>query len=238
MEYYDLGDKITAYTTDRTVGRSREKMAKVLSFSNFMYPHQTHTDRVKEVTEEFFLLPEAEQKELMEGVDAVISDVKDACIGISTADCIPVIVYDKEHHCAAAIHAGWKGTVKRIAEKAVKLMQETYGTRPSQCTAAIGPGISQDSFEVGWEVHEIFKEAGFEMDDVTIVMPSRDGKGTRPHLDLKEINRRQLLQMGIPPENIFVSPIDTFTDERFFSARREQKGTEKCGRILSGFILN
>jgi copper oxidase (laccase) domain-containing protein len=59
----------------------------------------------------------------------------------------------------------------------------------------------------------------------------------RLHLDLKEINRRQLLSLGVSAENIEVSLIDTYTDERFFSARREQKGDVKCGRILSGFII-
>ena len=59
----------------------------------------------------------------------------------------------------------------------------------------------------------------------------------RLHLDLKEINRRQLLSLGVTAQNIEVSPIDTYTDERFFSARREQKGNIKCGRILSGFII-
>lgn len=237
MEYYDLGDKITAFTTDRTVGRDREKIAEVLSFSRFMYPHQTHTDVVKEVTEEFFALPEAEQKAMMEGVDAVISRVTDACIGISTADCIPVLVYDEEHHCAAAIHAGWKGTVARIVEKAIAAMVKAYESNPASCKAAIGPGISLESFEIGWEVHEKFVQAGFDMDDVTVVMPTKDGKGTKPHIDLKEINRRQLLSQGVLAENIYVSDIDTFTNKQFFSARREQINDIKCGRILSGFVL-
>ena len=174
----------------------------------------------------------------MEGIDAVVSDVRNVCLGISTADCIPVLVYDKAHHCAAAIHAGWRGTVVRIVEKAIQKMQELYATVPEQCEAVIGPGISQQSFEVGWEVYKAFEEAGFPMQDVTVEMPSSDGNGTRPHLDLKEINRLQLLSAGILPENISVSTIDTYTDTRFFSARREQKGTEKCGRILSGFILS
>ena len=59
----------------------------------------------------------------------------------------------------------------------------------------------------------------------------------RLHIDLKEINRCQLLSFGVLAENIEVSPIDTYTDERFFSARREQKGNVKCGRILSGFVI-
>ena len=66
---------------------------------------------------------------------------------------------------------------------------------------------------------------------------SKDGCGMKPHLDLKEINRRQLIAAGLKGENVMVSEIDTFTNEQYFSARREQKGKEKCGRILSGFVI-
>lgn len=241
MLTYPLGKDITAFTTDRTIGRDPslllpllEKEGRVLHFAR---PHQTHQDKVLKVSNEFFCLSIEEQKQMMEGIDAVISNTKDICLGVSTADCIPVIVYDLEHHAAAAIHAGWRGTVKRIVEKTVRCMQESYGTEPEKCMAAIGPGISQQSFEVGWEVHQQFIDAGFDMNDVTIVMSSKDGNGTKPHLDLKEINRKQLLAAGLSAENIIVSEIDTFTDSRFFSARREQKGDEKCGRIFTGFVL-
>lgn len=231
------------FTTDRTIGRDAEAIFAALGMDaekdgcRFARPHQTHTDRVLHVTEEFFSLTEEEREGMMEGVDAVVSDVRNACLGISTADCIPVLVYDREHHAAAAIHAGWRGTVKRIAEKAVGEMVRIFGTRPGECEAVIGPGISQDSFEVGWEVHQAFVDEGFEMEDVTIVMPSKDKNGTKPHPDLKEINRRQLLSVGLKAENISVSDIDTFTNEQYFSARREQHGDTKCGRILSGFVL-
>ena len=151
-------------------------------------------------------------------------------MGISTADCIPVIVYDSAHHVAAAIHAGWKGTRLRIVTKAIKEMQRLYGTDPSACTAAIGPGISQESFEVGQEVVDVFVEAGFDMSRYVIMK-------AKPHIDLKAINLDLLTAAGVRQENVFVSEIDTFTDENYFSARREQRGMVKCGRILSGFYL-
>lgn len=259
------------FTTDRTIGRDAKAIFAALGMGaededlRFARPHQTHTDRVLHVEESFFSLSEEEREAMMEGVDAVVSDMRNVCLGISTADCIPVLVYDKEHHAMAAIHAGWRGTVKRIVEKAVAEMQRLFGMTPEECEAVIGPGISQQSFEVGWEVHQAFVDAGFLMDDVTIVLPANDGGtsdsrandgsakdgrgydsrandgsandgcGMKPHLDLKEINRRQLLSMGLKAENVMVSDIDTFTDERYFSARREQKGCERCGRILSGF---
>ena len=221
MLRYSLGEKIEAFTTDRTVGRN---------IPGVIYPHQVHMDRIFSITSDFLGLSDSEKKEALEGVDAIVSDVKDVVMGISTADCIPVIVYDSVHHVAAAIHAGWKGTRLRIVTKAIKEMQRLYGTEPSLCTAAIGPGISQESFEVGQEVVDAFVEAGFDMSKYVMMK-------AKPHIDLKAINLDLLTAAGLQVENVFVSEIDTFTDEDYFSARREQRGMVKCGRILSGFCL-
>ena len=250
MELYNLGKEIIAFTTDRTQGRDMQRIREALichfpsiqdKIKNGLYPHQTHTDNVFHITEDFLALPEEERKTRLEGIDAVISNVPDVIMGISTADCIPVLVYDPEHHAAAAIHAGWKGTVKRIVEKSLVKMQETFGTNPAKCMAAIGPGISLESFEVGDEVGEAFINEGFDIEKVSVRLPkmnvSQPTDEKRLHLDLKEINRCQLLSLGVLAENIEVSPIDTYTDESFFSARREQKGDVKCGRILSGFVI-
>lgn len=163
----------------------------------------------------------------MQDADAVIYDVRNACIGISTADCIPVICYDPEHHCAAAIHAGWRGTAARIVVKAIHAMQDTFGTSPEQLHCAIGPGISLESFEVGDEVYQTFNDAGFAMQKMSAMY-------AKWHLDIKECNRMQLLSLGVKAENIEVSDIDTMTDQRFFSARREGA---KTGRMLTGIVL-
>lgn len=250
MELYNLGKDIVAFTTDRTQGRDMDRIRETIlvhfptlqgRMKRGLYPHQTHTDNIFHVTEEFLELPEDVRKAKLEGIDAIITDVNDVIFGISTADCIPVLVYDAEHHAAAAIHAGWKGTVKRIVEKSISKMQATFNTDPTKCTAVIGPGISLESFEVGDEVGETFINEGFEIEEVSKRLPkmnvSHPTDEKRLHLDLKEINRRQLLSRGVLARNIEVCLIDTYTDERFFSARREQKGDVKCGRILSGFIL-
>lgn len=221
MLTYNLGNRIEAFTTDRTIGRK---------IPGVVYPHQTHTDKIYTISSDFFLLSLTERKAALEGVDALISDAKNIIMGISTADCIPVIVYDPVHHAAAAIHAGWKGTRLRIVTKTLQEMQKVYDTNPSDCAAAIGPGISQDSFEVGQEVVDAFVEAGFEMTDYVIMKK-------KPHIDLKALNKYQLTSMGVKDENIIVSDIDTFTNVDYFSARREQHGDIKCGRILSGFML-
>lgn len=255
---YDLGERIMAFTTDRSIGREEDKVKTFVARHmketgydtglwepealRFARPHQTHSDRILPVAEEFFSLAEGTQKLLMEGVDAVITNVPGIILGVSTADCIPVLVYDHEHHAAAAIHAGWRGSLQRIVMKTLESMRQQYHTTPAMCRAAIGPGISLDSFEVGDEVYNAFAEAAFPMRGVARRYPvmnksDNETQTEKWHIDLKEINRQQLIAAGITEENISVSDIDTFTDYRFFSARREQTGMEKCGRIFSAFVL-
>lgn len=219
-----------------------------------LYPHQIHSDRVIQLSDHFFSLPAPTQKMLLEGVDAVVTQARNVIIGVSTADCIPVLVYDPVHHAAAAIHAGWRGTVLHIVQKTIDEMHIAYGTNPAECVAAIGPGISMDSFEVGDEVYASFvgsrllpnasygEDANDRLAKIypASAAPTEEGRSAgvdKWHINLKEVNRNQLLIAGVKHDNITVSNIDTFTDENYFSARREQKGSEKCGRNLTAFML-
>ena len=156
------------------------------------------------------------------------STLKDFCLCVSTADCVPVLLYDKEKQVIAAVHAGWRGTVGRIVEKTIEVMRIQYGTEGKDLVACIGPSISLESFEVGDEVYAAFEEAGFDMARIA-------RRYEKWHLDLWEANRMQLLANGVLPEHIEVAGICTFQCyEDFFSARR--LGI-KSGRILSGIML-
>ena len=85
-------------------------------------PHQTHTACVRVVDEAFFASSAAEQQAALEGIDALITDQARLCIGVSTADCVPVLLADKDQRVVAAIHAGWRGTQAGIAANAVETM--------------------------------------------------------------------------------------------------------------------
>ena len=106
-----------------------------------------------------------------------MSNLPKECLCISTADCIPVLCYDARHQAIAAIHAGWRGTVARIVSKALEQMRQVYGTEGKDVYACIGSGISQEAFEVGDEVYEAFRQAGFDMERIAV----RKGKW---HIDL------------------------------------------------------
>ena len=185
-------------------------------------------EETAQIDESFFSLTEEQQAQHLEGIDAVMTHLPGVCIGVSTADCIPLLVYDCRHHVVAAIHAGWRGTVKRIAEQTVSKMTSTYGSRPEDLRVQIGPGISLDSFEVGDEVYEAFRTAGFNM-------PSISHRQEKWHIDLPECNRQQLLSAGVPASAINIANICTVKQSTtFFSARRQ--GIQS-GRIFTGIML-
>jgi YfiH family protein len=167
------------------------------------------------------------------GADAVITDLKQTCIGVSTADCIPVLLHDTKHGVIAAIHAGWRGTVAMIVCKAIDMMRKVYGSSAEDMNAIIGPGISLDAFEVGDEVYEAFKEVGFLMQKIARRYPTADGR-TKWHLDLWEANSLLLQECGVERERIEIAGVCTFTRHtEFFSARRLGINS---GRIFSGIM--
>ena len=190
-------------------------------------PHQVHETKVAKIDEAFLGLNDTERQAALESVDALMTDIRGVCIGVSTADCIPVLLYDRKHQAVCAIHAGWRGTVKRIVVRSIEAMTEAYGTRPQQLVAQIGPGIHLDSFEVGDEVYDAFAQAGFDMPAIS----RREGKW---HIDLPACNRLQLMAAGMSPKDISVSPVCTFLQaDDYFSARR--LGIHS-GRIFTGII--
>lgn len=253
LTYYDISPDTTAFSTTRHGGHSTGNYAELninrycgdnpenieknledlcrelgVDKERVIMPHQTHGTEVMQIGADFLSLSATVKGMILEGVDALITDVKDVCIGVSTADCIPILIYDYAHHAAAAVHAGWRGTVKRIACKAVKMMEVSFGSRPEDLTAVIGPGISIDAFEVGDEVYAEFEAAGFNMADIS-------RKEDKWHIDLPECNRRQLAAMGLREDNINVSGVCTYNNSNdYFSARK--LGTES-GRIFTGIIL-
>lgn len=208
--------------SDEHIAQNRVSLCRLLGIGTerLVMPHQVHGCEVRRV--------DGPPSEPIEGADAVMTNVGGLCIGVSTADCIPILLYDEAHHAACAVHAGWRGTVQRIAERAVEAMHRDYGTEACRLQAVIGPGISLDSFEVGDEVYDQFAAAGFDMAAIS----RHDAKW---HIDLPECNRRQLMAVGVPAAHIQSTAICTYRHhDRYFSARR--LGIQS-GRILTGILL-
>lgn len=166
---------------------------------------------------------------LLEGVDALITAEPQVCIGVSTADCIPVLLYHPHRRVAAAIHAGWRGTLQRICQQTIAQLHAAFHIDPTELHAIIGPGISVDHFEVGQEVYEQFANAGFDLTETAVWHD-------KWHLDLPGINRQQLIEAGIAAAHIQASGICTFAHpDDYFSARRLGIAS---GRIFTAIVMS
>ena len=171
----------------------------------------------------------------LDGYDAFITNLKGCAIGVRTADCIPVLLYDPKNAAVAAIHSGWKGTLNRISQKTIFKMKELFGTVPADLKAVIGPGICRKCFQVGEEVVNYFKGNGIDIEPIYFWDgPKQEGMKGGHHLDLIEENRLLLVECGVPADSIQVSGICTYEDTRFYSARREGR---ECGRIINSIKL-
>ena len=248
---YNISDNVIAFSSQRGGGEGcyetfnvthycgdseehvsvcRKELCEELNIreENLILPHQTHETNIIVIDEEFLSLNKTEQAQKLYGVDAIITSISSVCIGVSTADCVPLLLYDTNKKVVAAIHAGWRGTVQRIAEKTIDYMQNEFSTSPSDIVAVICPSIGVEAFEVGDEVYTAFSEQGFDMD----IIAKRYEKW---HIDLWEANRLQLVSCGVMPENIQLSSICTYTNhDKFFSARRLGINS---GRIFNGIMI-
>lgn len=204
-----------------------------LDISKFIIPHQTHGTRVLKIDEEFMYLDSASAIEIMYGVDATVSNLKGIFLCATTADCVPIIIYDKVNKAIAAIHAGWKGTSGRIVEKTITELKKHYGSDAGNMIACIGPSISAIHYEVGDEVINLFKREGFDMSEPEICF--RKLSTTKYHINLKELNRRELIRLGVNSDNIEMTGLCTYEMQNlFFSARRQ---TVHSGRMLTGIMM-
>lgn len=275
LTYYNIAPRVTAFSTTRHGGVSRgnygglnvnafcgDDTAAVavnrralcrelgVAQDRLLLPHQVHGTVNLTVDRDVVNMPAAELAATLEGVDSLTTNLTDVCIAVSTADCIPVLLYDRVHQAVAAVHAGWRGTVRRIVQHTVDAMRRTYATVPSDLVAVIGPGISLKNFEVGQEVYDAFAAEGFDMSRIarkyaiasvsngsTSPSPFGEGRGGawRWHIDLPLCNELQLCETGIRQENIVRSGVCTYDSVAdYFSARR--LGTAS-GRICTGIIL-
>ena len=171
-------------------------------------------------------------------------------LAVLTADCLPIIVADTKRHAVGVFHAGWRGTVKRIAEKGVGEMRRHFGSRPGDLKAVIGPGIRGCCYQVGTEVRAAF-ESQFsygsslfrvtkETDEIhekyplfflTSRAPGHSELPEQIFLDLAEANRRQLLDAGVPAKNISEIPLCTACRTDILFSHRAEHGV--TGRMMA-----
>ena len=159
----------------------------------------------------------AQEPDYLSGYDAIIAGKIGVFAGVGVADCCPILLADPNKKIAAAIHAGWKGTVAQIGTKTLQYLMDHFGSDPSDILAYIGPCISETHFEVGDEVAAQFEHA------------HKQAYGSRWHVNLKEANADQLRKLGV--QQIEIDPACTVENNADFFSHRKEKGV--TGRMLA-----
>lgn len=149
-----------------------------------------------------------------EEADALVTSSAGLVVGVRTADCVPLLMVAPGHGWAAAVHAGWRGTIEGIAVEAVRAAGRA-GVKPEELLAALGPSIGRCCYEVSPELGDRFANAGFDVLEA-------DAIRLRPHLDLRAANRLLLERSGLAPGAVQeVGPCTRCARERFHSFRAD-----------------
>jgi YfiH family protein len=161
--------------------------------------------------------------------DAMITRSRGIAIGVETADCVPLLLVDPATPAVAAVHAGWRSTVKNIVQKTVVMMREEFGSDPARMIAAIGPAIGPECYEVDEPVMGPVREAFPFWNEVATLRAAG-----RWSLDLVKANRIELLHAGLAGPNIHTLGLCTSCrKDLFYSFRAEGK----TGRMLSVIMI-
>ncbi len=211
---------------------NRKRLAKSLNIPlhNFTTARQIHDSNVKIVTEDFVGNGAFDYDTAINATDAMVTNIPDVCLMVLQADCVPLLFFDVKEKVIGVAHAGWKGTIKTVAQNTVVVMEKEFNCLPENILVGIGPSIGPCCCEVGAEVvaridKSFHNKGGY-------IREASDGKC---YFDLWEANKLQLLQMGIPAENVEVAEICTCCNyTTFFSYRYHRKET---GRFGAGIML-
>jgi YfiH family protein len=215
------------------VRKNRDRLAEAIDIPlhSMTTAKQIHDDRVKIVSEELRGKGSSDFDGAINGTDAMVTNVPNTCLMVLLADCVPILLYDPLKEVVGVVHAGWKGTLRFIAQSTVKTIQEHFGSAPEDIVVGIGPSIGPCCYQVGQEVVSQVEEV-FESTQHIVSNRSADGKG---YLDLWKANLEQLLDIGIPEENIKMARTCTCHHHDVFFSYRYEKGT--TGRFGAGIFI-
>lgn len=205
-----------------------------ISYEDLVFTDQVHKDVIRLVGKDDRGHGITKPKEHF-GIDGQITADKDTGLIVFSADCVPVLLADKKKEVIAAVHAGWRGTVLKIAAKAVKKMQEEFDSEPSDILAAIGPSICMECYEVSEDVAEEFKKAypdtcGQFLEEKQL---NKENAEKKYQLDLWRANEISLMEAGIPKNNIQIGGLCTKCNPKLFFSHRTM-GNDRGS--LAGFI--
>jgi YfiH family protein len=198
------------------VRENRRRLAETLGvpLASWVVPRQVHAGTVTVVGADDRGRGAEEGAGAVPDCDALVTAERGVALAIAVADCVPVVVVDRRRGVLGAAHAGWRGTVARVAERTVHTMMQRYGCVADELVAGIGPAIGPASYEVGADV---VAAVARDLPDGDVIV---DRPGGTTAFDLWWANRAQLVRTGIPDGAIETMAFDTFTrTDEFFSHR-------------------
>lgn len=192
-----------------------------LPYEHITAAKQTHSTDICVVTQENSGCGISRLDETFEA-DGLVTNALQIPIAVFYADCVPILLFDPERRVIAAVHSGWRGTVGKISQNAIALMNEKFGSEPQNILAAIGPSIGPCCFETGAEVASEF--------DQDLCQSQNDGKFK---VDLWQANRRILENCGVLPQNIDVFKLCTICrSDILYSYRTHKESTGRMGAFI------
>ena len=196
---------------------------------DLVFTDQVHKDNVRVATKEDCGKGIEKERDYSE-IDGHITNEKDVPLLAFAADCVPVFFVDPMKKAIGITHSGWKGTAMKIGRKTVEKMTETYGSKPQDMVAVIGPCIGKECYEVSEEVAEAFR-ANFTETQLSTFLEQTSP--VKYHLDLWNANREILLEAGLSPEHITISGLCTMCHPTLLFSHRHTKGQRGS---MAGFI--
>jgi YfiH family protein len=202
--------------------RNRKAFAEAIGVDANLFTtcQQVHGSKVVRVTEELIGSGAQDFANTIANTDALITDFPDVPLLLFYADCVPVLLADVETGAVGLAHAGWRGTVANIGAKTLAAMVEAFGTKPENVLVAIGPSIGACCYEVDDFVRD--QARGYEE------FFAAKGGG-KYQLDLWGMNVKQLVEEGVPQDNISVAGVCTNDNVDLFCSYRAEQG--KTGRM-------
>jgi YfiH family protein len=201
-----------------------------LALERSVWCKQVHQDAVTVVEEADAGRGALSEDDVVADTDALVTDVPGLTLSVTLADCVPVVIYDPARHVVGLAHAGWGGTVRRIASRTVATMRDRWRTEAGDLVAAIGPSIAQADYEVGGDVISAAEEA-FGEDIGRVLRAGGDGKAL---FDLWEANALDLQQAGVSRARIEVAGMSPAAAlDEYYSHRIEGP----TGRFITAVTL-
>jgi len=202
-----------------------------IDLMKFTFANQCHSANVAIVSDAQRGKGAMEKDSALGNFDGMVSNVKNICLAVQVADCVPILLYDPVQKVIGSLHAGWRGTLKKIVMEAVSKMIQNYGSRADDIYAGLGPANGPCCYEVG---EDVYREARISLGLVKDVIKPAKNEG-KYIFDQWTANVKQLTDAGLKREHIEVSEICTQCHaDTFFSSRANNGVT---GRFMAGIML-